>query len=195
MNKSKKTTQKEESKQRILNVAARLFRRQGFKATGVDQLMGEAGLTAGAFYAHFRSKEDLFEQTLARALEDSKKLLLKNTDHLQGDKKNKAIFERYCSEAHRDFPDKGCVLPALASEIGKGTKQSKIMVANYIEKWAEFICEHLSENISREQRRVLALQMISRSVGAIILSRVVGGALSKDILDSAREVDLDLSLN
>ncbi|MCC2679858.1 MAG: acrR, partial [Pseudobdellovibrio sp.] len=52
-----KKEQKILSKERILNVASRLFKKNGFTATGIDQIMEEAGLTAGAFYAHFKSKK------------------------------------------------------------------------------------------------------------------------------------------
>ncbi len=187
--KTQKSLQKEESKRRILNVASRLFRKQGFKATGVDQLMNEAGLTAGAFYAHFDSKEDLFAQCLELALEQSKILLQKDTEHLTGEAKTKAIIGRYCSDAHRDFPDRGCVLPALASEIHQVSTRSNEVIALYIDRWAALIREHLPNELSPEQKSTLALQLISRSVGAILLSRVTRDhSMSEDILRAAQEI-------
>ncbi len=189
MSTNQKAKQKEDSKQRILNVASRLFRKQGFKATGVDQLMREAGLTAGGFYAHFASKEALFEQTLKFALEHSRKRLQKDTEHLSGEFKTKAIIKRYCSPAHRDFPDKGCVLPALAAEIHQGNKLTDELIANYIEKWAALIQEHLPNELSPKQKKIFALQLISRSVGAILLARVTRNySLSDDILEAAQEL-------
>jgi AcrR family transcriptional regulator len=189
MKKSLKTIQKEESKQRILNVATRLFKKQGYNATGIDQFMHEAGLTAGAFYAHFKSKDDLFEQCLQHALIDSRQLLTKDTENLSGPEKTKAVLKRYCSEAHRDFADRGCVLPSLASEIYRGPSQVNQIVAGYIEKWAELISKNLDENLSDFEKKEIALQMISRSVGAILLSRIVKETpLSQQILFAAQKI-------
>ncbi|HNH84664.1 MAG TPA: helix-turn-helix domain-containing protein, partial [Acidobacteriota bacterium] len=56
---------KEESRQKILQAAARLFREHGYNGVGVDAVMAEAGLTPGGFYAHFPSKEALFAEALA----------------------------------------------------------------------------------------------------------------------------------
>ncbi len=187
MKKSLKTIQKEQSKVRILNVASRLFKKQGFNATGIDQLMAEAGLTAGAFYAHFKSKEDLFEKSLEHALSASRILLFKETEHLHGPQKTEAVLKRYCSVGHRDLPDRGCVLPALASEIYRGTTRTNKIVATYIEKWAKAICENLDESMNDSEKRQLALQLISRSVGAVLLSRIVNETeLSEQILLAAQ---------
>ena len=189
MNKTLKQIQKEESRERILNVSSRLFRTQGFSATGIDQIMAEAGLTAGAFYAHFKSKEDLFEQSLEHALKRSKQLLTKDTEHLSGDEKTNAVLKRYCSTTHRDFPEQGCVLPTLAAEIYRSTNTSKFLVVDYIQKWSELIAQNLNENLSAEEKRTLALQLISRSVGAVLLSRMVDATpMSENILRASQKI-------
>ncbi|MBC7420860.1 MAG: TetR/AcrR family transcriptional regulator [Bdellovibrio sp.] len=189
MSKTLKQIQKEESKERILTVSSRLFRTQGFNATGIDQIMKESSLTAGAFYAHFESKEDLFEQSLEYALQHSSKLLTKDTENLFGDEKTNAVLERYCSILHRDFPEKGCVLPALAAEIYRGTNTCKFLISDYIQKWADLIAAHLSENLSIEEKREKALQLISRSVGAVLLSRMIDtSSLSEKILRAAQKI-------
>lgn len=184
-----KQIQKEESRERILNVSSRLFRTRGFNATGIDQIMEEAGLTAGAFYAHFKSKEDLFEKSLEHALFHARKLLTKDTEKLTGEEKTAVVLKRYCSVAHRDFPEKGCVLPALAAEIYRGTPQSKRIVESYIEQWADLISENLSNALSEEEKRNQSLQLISRSVGAILLSRMVKETqLSIQLLTAAGKI-------
>ena len=78
LNLNHKKQQKIESKERILNVASRLFKKNGYTATGIDQIMEEAGLTAGGFYAHFQSKTDLLEQTISHSLKKSRQLLMKD---------------------------------------------------------------------------------------------------------------------
>lgn len=174
-----KSKQRIESKERILNVACRLFKKNGYAATGIDLIMSEAGLTAGGFYAHFRSKTDLFEQAIEHSMKHSRQLLIKDTEHLSGEEKIKAIMNRYISVGHRDLAEKGCILPALAAEIPRGTKKSNEMVAYYIRKWANEISQHMPyEN---------ALALISKAVGAILLSRMVkNSGLSDEIITAAR---------
>lgn len=187
--KSLKTIQKEESRIRILNVASRLFRKQGYKATGIDQIMVEAGLTAGAFYAHFKSKDDLFENMLEFTLGQMRSLLLKDTENLHGPQKTEVVLKRYCSIAHRDFPERGCALASLAAELHRGTSKIDRIVANYIEKWAEIIVENLDSNLPIEDRKATALQYISRSIGALLLSRMVKEtSLSEALLKAAQKV-------
>ena len=86
---SQKSIQKLESKERILNVASRLFKKHGYAATGIDLIMAEAGLTAGGFYAHFKSKTDLLEQAIEHSLKHSRQLLTRDTEHLGGEEKIK----------------------------------------------------------------------------------------------------------
>ncbi|MBC7741134.1 MAG: TetR/AcrR family transcriptional regulator [Bdellovibrionaceae bacterium] len=187
--KTNKQIQKEDSKERILTVSARLFRTQGFAATGIDQVMSQASLTAGAFYAHFKSKKELFEKSLERALDNSKILLTKDTEGLSGEEKTNAVLKRYCSVSHRDFPEKGCVLPAVASDIYRGTTQSTKIVTEYIEKWINLIAENISEHLPEEIKRQQALQIVSRSVGAILLSRIVrDSSLSDQLLAAAQKI-------
>ncbi len=182
-----KQIQKKESKERILNVASRLFKRNGYSATGIDLIMVEAGLTAGGFYAHFRSKTDLLEQSLEHSMKHSRELLIRGTESLAGAEKVNVIMSRYISLLHRDLPEKGCMLPALASEIHRGTKKSNELVSKYITLWAEFIAQNLSDGSSMAEKKEKALTMISQAVGAILLSRMVREtALSDEILNSAR---------
>ncbi len=188
-NQSLKTIQKLESRQRILNVASRLFRKQGFKATGIDQIMADAGLTAGAFYAHFKSKDELFQKSLEHALQHTRQLLNRDTENLTGSEKTEIILKRYCSVQHRDFPDMGCVLPSIASEIQRSSKKSGEVIAWYIQKWADTIVQNNSESISGDEKKEKALQLISRSVGAILLSRIVRETdLSEELLKACQKI-------
>lgn len=189
MKENLKKLQKLESKERILNVASRLFKKNGFAATGIDQIMEEAGLTAGAFYAHFKSKTDLLEQSIEHSFKFSRKLLLKDTEHLQGEEKIRTIMQRYISAVHRDLPEKGCMLPALASEIHRGSKKSSEMIGRYLNKWAELMLIHLPGDESVAEKKKKCLQIISQAVGAVLLSRMVKGTdLSDELISSARDI-------
>ena len=185
---SQKTLQKLESKERILNVASRLFKKHGYSATGIDQIMNEAGLTAGGFYAHFKSKTDLLEQAIEHSLKHSRQLLTRDTEHLTGEVKVKTIMARYISLLHRDLPEKGCVLPALASEIYRGTKKSNDIIGKYLSRWADFLSQNMPGAESAAEKKQKALNMISQAVGAVLLSRMVKESnLSDEIITSARQ--------
>lgn len=182
-----KQLQKLESRERILNVASRLFKKNGYSATGIDQVMEEAGLTAGGFYAHFRSKTDLLEQALEHSMKHSRQLLTKDTEHLSGEEKINTIMNRYISFLHRDLPEKGCILPALASEIYRGTKKSTEIVSKYLNKWADFLAKNMTGDNSAAEKKEKALTMISQAVGVVLLSRMVRDTeLSDKILKAAQ---------
>ncbi len=185
---NQKQQQKIESKERILNVASRLFKKNGFSATGIDEIMAEAGLTAGGFYAHFKSKTDLLEQAIEHSMKHSRELLLKGTEHLHGYEKINAVLGRYTSSFHRDLPEKGCILPALAAEIHRGTKKSNEIIGRYIERWAQMLSAYMPDPVSAEEKKQKALSMISAAVGAVLLSRMVQKTgLSDEILKAAKK--------
>src|SRR4051812_38748026 len=107
-----------ENRERILDVAAQLFRERGFDGIGVADLMKAAGLTHGGFYGHFSSKEDLVAQACARALTRS----LDNWNRLADrapDSPLSAITNSYLSTRHRDQPGAGCTLAALGPDISR----------------------------------------------------------------------------
>lgn len=188
MNAKKPNLKKEQkliSKERILNVASRLFKKNGFTATGIDQIMKEAGLTAGAFYAHFKSKKDLFEQSLEHSMQSSRKMLLKDTENLSGEEKIKVVMKKYVSFLHRDLVEKGCALPALASELYRASKKNNQMVAKYLANWVFMIEQNLPSALDAKTKRKKALSLISQAVGAILLSRLSGGSeISDEIINS-----------
>ena len=106
---------KERTRAKILEAAGRLFRRQGFHATGVDRVMEEAGLTSGGFYAHFASKEDLLAEVLRRVGASEGTRGEGETDR----RTPEAFVDRYLSPAHRDHPESGCSIVPLISEFGR----------------------------------------------------------------------------
>src|SRR5688572_26849623 len=100
------------NRERILEVAAQLFRERGFDGIGVADLMKEAGLTHGGFYGHFSSKEELIAEASARALTSTFALLSKQAERGAGDPLS-AVADTYLSSRHRDDPGTGCLLAAL----------------------------------------------------------------------------------
>lgn len=187
MKENLKKLQKIESRERILNVASRLFKKNGFTATGIDQIMEEAGLTAGAFYAHFKSKTDLLEQSVEHSFKFSRNLMMKDTEHMSGEEKIRTIMNRYISTLHRDLPEKGCMIPALASEIYRGSDKASEMIGKFLNKWAQLMMIHIEGDFTPAEKKQKALNIISQAVGAILLSRMVKNTeLSDEIINSAQ---------
>ena len=104
------------TRQHILEVASKSFRRDGVSAAGIAGIMGEAGLTNGAFYPHFASKEALVREALASALADQQRRL--EEDQRTGMDLEGAI-RRYLNRAHLEEPAGGCPSAALLPEIAR----------------------------------------------------------------------------
>jgi TetR/AcrR family transcriptional repressor of nem operon len=181
-----KTRQKEESRQNILKAASTLFREKGYHATGVDELMEKAGLTAGAFYAHFKSKKELLLESLRYGLQKNRSRLLAGAENLQGLPLVRMVLGRYLSELHRDNPQNGCPLPALAAELHRSAEETKEIVSLYLEEWVKTLSPALSG--SGSEKRAEALRIISQAVGGILLSRMAESGLSNEILEAARKI-------
>src|SRR2546421_8180694 len=113
---------KEATRQRIIETAGRRFKRDGIDGSGIATLMADAGLTNGAFYAHFESKEDL----VATALGDELRGQIASLNAQAPDRAGVEHFVRaYLSVQHRDHPEDGCPSAALLDEIGRCTEVTK----------------------------------------------------------------------
>ena len=112
-------SRKEQTHERIVEAAARALRKGGFGAIGVADIMRQAGLTHGGFYAHFASREALLAEALERAGHDSRERLGKAIDagRSRGLHAFEAFVERYLSDAHLKSPETGCPVAALGSEF------------------------------------------------------------------------------
>src|SRR5215472_2350557 len=107
---------------RIVKEASRLFRERGFENVGVAEVMQAAGLTHGAFYAHFNSKQELKAAAVAYGQRVSLGRL-QRTGHK--DSKGPYAAERYLSQWHRDNPGDGCTMAALGQEVARSTPELK----------------------------------------------------------------------
>src|SRR6059058_118024 len=111
----------DETRERILDAASRLFREHGIAAVGLATIMAEADLTVGTFYTHFKSKEALVRETLLRALRSRHAEL---EQALRGADLEVAI-RAYLSPEHRDAPGVGCPTAALASEVARHPRATR----------------------------------------------------------------------
>jgi TetR/AcrR family transcriptional repressor of nem operon len=172
-----------QNRQRILDVAAQLFREHGFEGIGVADLMKEAGLTHGGFYGHFSSKDDLIAQASARELTRS----LEHWSNFAGrasDDPLSAVAGTYLTRSHRDNPGTGCVLAALGPDVSRQGPAVRRAVTDYVRSVCDLLVKLVSGK-SKAARRQKAISTYATLVGAMVLARAVDDrALSQEILDA-----------
>lgn len=175
--------QAEKNRERVLDVAGRLFREKGFDGIGVADLMKSAGLTHGGFYANFNSKEDLVAESCERTLAELSKGWTKVAGGANGDPL-RALVAGYLSIGHRDDPGNGCVLAALGADVSRRSPAVRHAVTEGLRPFIELLTR-TAPGRTRAARRRRALAIYASLVGAMVLARAVDDpALSKQILQA-----------
>jgi len=175
-----------ENRQTVINVASRLFRSRGFDGIGLKDLMEAAGLTQGAFYKQFASKEDLAALASRRAMESatlrwSAATAAKPEDPLDG------LIEFYLSAEHREETTDGCPVVALGSDAARQSSDVKASFEDGIKAYLEILGRLIGE-ADGEDLDSKAMVILSTMVGALTLSRVVNDSeLAQAFLDRAVE--------
>lgn len=178
---------RDSSRRRIMDVAAESFRRDGIAASGLAGIMSEAGLTNGAFYPHFRSKDELVRESLVAALDEQSNRLQKAlaAGGLE------AVLSLYLSAQHRDGPESGCVLAALLPELARQPLETRKLYAERISKTVRQWASSLPPDTN--DREAVALAVYATLIGTLQLSRAVTGtALSDRILAAGAEATRSL---
>ena len=177
--------QKAETRERILGAAARLFRESGYDGVGVDAIMSEAGLTAGGFYSHFCSKEALFAEAMATALDPGKALRATKGTALGSVDPLGTLIKGYLSRTHRDAVAEGCPLPALTSDVARKSDATRESYERQVLRFVNEIEGLLPDSSTPARERALAI--VAQCVGGLMLSRAVKNEkLSDQILKSCR---------
>ena len=177
-------TRKELTHDRIVEVAARAIRRGGFQGVGVADIMKEAGLTHGGFYAHFASRDALLAEALDRAGRDSGQVIDQRAASRagRGISAFRALVEGYLSDSHLASTEKGCPVAALASEIPRQEPQVRDAAARRVRGLLERVQRTLA-GPSAGAAPVIAAQL----VGALQLARALGdNAEGKALLRATR---------
>src|SRR6201992_3453304 len=112
---------KAKNHENIVNVAARSFREHGGESSGIGPVMKKVGLTKGGFYRHFKSKDDLFVEAVARAFDEMGRGMLEVAKSAPEGQALRAIIEHYLSPRHANSLGMGCVLYAIGPEIARKT--------------------------------------------------------------------------
>ena len=176
-------TEAAENRQRIIEVASKLFRQRGFDGIGVADLMKSAGLTHGGFYGNFASKEDLMALACAHALESSLNTLQQVADR-SGEQALSAIASAYLSSAHRDGAADGCVLAALGAEAARHGSAVRGAFTRSVLSVVD-VLTRLMPGKSKLAKRERAFATYASLVGAMVLARAVDDPeLSDEVLRS-----------
>lgn len=173
-----------ENRQTVINVAARLFRAHGFDGIGLKYLMEGAGLTQGAFYKQFASKDDLIEQASRRALESAAQRWTQGAAADPSDPLG-ALIDFYLSSGHREDKMDGCPIVALSSDAARQGADVKASFEAGIRAHLG-VLDALIAASGQEKSAGKAMVVLSTMVGALTLSRVLNDPdLARSFLDSA----------
>ena len=172
---------KDETRRHILDVASAQFRESGIAAVGLAGIMSEAGLTNGAFYTHFSSKEELVREVLMDSLtrrEERHKANLETGVALE------TTIRDYLSTRHRDRAGTGCPTAALVAEIARHPKATRDAFTGKVSDIIALMAEQIRQG-SAEERRRKAITIYAAMVGALQLAREVNDKqLSEEILEN-----------
>ncbi|AJO79769.1 TetR/AcrR family transcriptional regulator [Pseudomonas sp. MRSN 12121] len=163
------SSHKQETRERLLESSAVSAKEAGFSNVGVDGLMKAIGLSGGAFYSHFSSKDELFSSIVERELRNSLERL--GAEGEQSRSRLERCLKHYLSMAHVESPATGCALPALGAEISRAGEATR-------QQTQEWICR-LQQSWARTLGSdSLAWAILSQCVGALVVARML---VSQDI--------------
>lgn len=180
-------SQAAENRERILESAGRLFREKGFDGVGVAELMKTAGLTNGAFYGHFESKDDLIAKACERVLAST----FDPWSELPQDESGvalKAFLATYLSPRHAAARGEGCLFAALSGEVARQSGPARRSFTENLERRIAALMRVVRPHggLARRER---ALATMSAVVGALMLARTVDDPeLSAELLEATAKV-------
>lgn len=182
---------KQETHDRIVKKASVRLREKGAHGIGVADLMKEAGLTHGGFYAHFDSREALVIEAFAYAMDRSMEHWRKLTGEAAPEKRLALIAESYLSTLHRDNPGHGCSIPALGAEIARESPKTRKAFAGKLDEMIELLTDNIP-NLPRKAARKQAIATLATMAGTMLLARIAGSSeLSDEVLKAGRDQALE----
>jgi AcrR family transcriptional regulator len=181
---------KAETHERIVETAARAIRAQGYAGASVAEVMKEAGLTHGGFYAHFASRDAMVEEAIDRAAGEGRARLHAVAEGAEPGHALEAIVASYLSDRHVEHPETGCTLAALGSETARQAPALRRIASRQVRGLASLLTAHLPGGEAPDSRD-RALALLCGMVGALSLARAVDDpALSRALRDAvARRIE------
>lgn len=172
---------KEESHERIVRAAARAIRRSGYDGTGVADIMKEAGLTHGAFYAHFASREAMLAEAADRAGAESNAFAASVIAAAPPEQALHALMRAYLSEEHLASIETGCPVSALGSEMPRQSPEVRRAATRRIKEMIDMVARQ-SPDWGQPAAHERALVTVAAMVGSLMMARAVDdSALSQSL--------------
>jgi TetR/AcrR family transcriptional regulator, transcriptional repressor for nem operon len=172
---------KEASHERIVGAAARAIRRSGYNGTGVADIMKEAGLTHGAFYAHFESREAMLAEAADRAGAESNSLATRVIAAVPSDQALQALIQTYLSIEHLEGIETGCPISALGSEMPRQSPEVRTAATRRIKEMIDLVARQFPD-WGQPKAHERALVTVATMVGTLILARAVNDSALSDAL-------------
>ncbi len=175
---------KEASHERIVDAAARAIRRSGYDGTGVADIMKEAGLTHGAFYAHFASREAMLAEAADRAGAESNALAARVIAGVPPEQSLQALMQVYLSKAHLESIETGCPISALGSEMPRQSPEVRRAATLRIKEMVDLVARQFPD-WGQPTAHERALVTVATMVGTLVLARAVDDSALSDSLCTA----------
>jgi TetR/AcrR family transcriptional regulator, transcriptional repressor for nem operon len=163
---------KARNREKILSVAARSFREHGADTSGIGTVMKKVGLTKGGFYRHFQSKDDLFVEAVARALDDMGRHTAEVARSAPEGRVLRAIIERYLSAGHANSPGAGCVLSALGPELARKPLPVRKRIEALLDAYRERLLPFMPGQ-TREEKLTKCRLLFPSMAGVLMMARVI----------------------
>ena len=180
-----------ETHARIVKKASVRLREKGAHGVGVADLMKEAGLTHGGFYAHFASREALVIEAFNYAMERGTERWRKLAEATPPAKRLTTIVDSYLTPLHRDDPGHGCAIPTLGAEIARESPRTRKAFAARLDQMIDMLAAQIPD-VPRKAARKQAMAAVATMMGTLVMARVAGsGEFSDEILGAGREAVLD----
>ena len=184
---------KARARERILDSAAKAIRKHGPDRIGVAAVMKEAGLTHGAFYAHFPSKQALVAEAVGKMFEAPYSRFAAETGGRSPAEALRAYVDFYLSPSHRDLLDRGCPLPSLSGEMARLPDSARRRFNQGAAHLREALIGLLHE-MGKSEPETLAASVMAELVGAMALARTELDRARSDALLAASRTALKTRL-
>jgi AcrR family transcriptional regulator len=175
---------KEATHERIVETAARAIRRSGYRGAGVAEIMKEAGLTHGGFYAHFESREGMLAEAADQAGADGLAALARVAAAAPPNKALEAMLRAYLSKEHVEGVETGCPIAALGSEMPRQAPRVRRAATRRIKEMIDLVARQ-SPNWGQPGVHERALVTLATALGALVLARAVDDPKLSDALREA----------
>ena len=177
---------KDATHERIVDAAARAIRRSGYAGTGVADIMKDAGLTHGGFYAHFASREAMLAEAADRAGAEGVAAVERAAAAAPPRKALQALLRAYLSKTHLEGVETGCAVAALASEMPRQAPGVRRAATRRIKEMIDLVARQ-SPDWGQPGAHQHALVTVATMVGALVLARAVD---DPQLSDAVREAAL-----